>query len=186
MARGALIKIMVLYQHSTTDVNMSTSFKSTKRAPKTQTAAMWQMVKGMEEISKQQEKESDERLAMINMEMINMEMKRDEMLLAFQREQAEQNRQHELMLAQLLVQPGKNFANPVGPSSIGNLTPHGYDGSFAMVSGHHVDVAPSISGVGQNYPELKVTHLKFTINCELLYFVGVALTLFCCNLYLFY
>lgn len=102
----------------------------------------------MEGISKQQEKKSDERLAA----MINMEMKRDEMLLAFQREQAEQNRQHELMLAQLLVQPGKNFANPVGPSSIGNLTPHGYDGSFAMVSRHHADVAPSISGVGQNYP----------------------------------
>ena len=53
-----------------TDVKMSTSFKSTKRAPKTQTAALWQMVKGMEEISKQQEKKSDERLAaMINMEM---------------------------------------------------------------------------------------------------------------------
>ena len=84
--------------------------------------------------------------------MINMEMKRDEMLLAFQREQAEQNRQHELMLAQLLVQLGKNFANPVGASSIGNLTPHGYHGSFAMVSGHRVDVAPSVSGVVQNYP----------------------------------
>ena len=35
-----------------TDVKMSTSFKSTKRAPKTQTTALWQMVKGMEEISK--------------------------------------------------------------------------------------------------------------------------------------
>ena len=52
--------------------------------------------------------------------MINMEMKIDELLLAFQREQAEQNSQHELMLAQLLVQSGKNFANPVGPSSIEN------------------------------------------------------------------
>ena len=136
-----------LKRKENTDVKMSTSFKSTKRAPKTQTAALWQMVKGMEEISKQQEKKSDERLAA----MLNMEMKRDEMLLAFQKEQAEQNRQHELMLAQLLVQPGKNFGNPVGPSSIGNLTPHGYDASFAMVSGHHVDVS-SISGVGQNYP----------------------------------
>ena len=106
-----------LERKENTDVKMSTSFKSTKRAPKTQTAALWQMVKGMEEISKQQEKKSDERLAA----MINMEMKRDEMLLAFQREQAEQNRQHGLMLAQLLVQSGKNFANPVGPSSIGNL-----------------------------------------------------------------
>ena len=79
------------------------------------------------------------------------------------------------------------FANPVGPSSIGNLTPHGYDGSFAMVSGHHVDVAPSISGVGQNDPNsFEGDASKVYHNCELLYFVGVALTLFCCNVHLFY
>ena len=100
-----------------TDVKACASFKSKKKAPKTQTAAMWQMVKGMEEISKQLEKKSDERLTT----MLNMEMKRDEMLLAFQREQAEQNRQHELMLAQLLVRPMYNPATP----GMSNRSSHG-------------------------------------------------------------
>ncbi|CAB3980690.1 Hypothetical predicted protein [Paramuricea clavata] len=54
-----------------TDVKACSSFKSKKKAPKTQTAAMWQMVKGMEEISKRQEKKIDERLTTL----LNMEMK---------------------------------------------------------------------------------------------------------------
>ena len=56
-----------------------------KKQPKTQTAAMWQMVQSIQRCSTQQEKNSDERLdALLEAERI-----RDEIFLNFQREQAE-------------------------------------------------------------------------------------------------
>ena len=135
----------VLRGKESTDVKASATSKSKKRAPKTQTAALFQMVKGMEEMSKLQEKKSDERLAT----MLKMEMKRDEMLLAFQKEQAAQNRQHELMLAQLLVHSGVQSHSSYHPTSsgIGNPSSFGYNGSQA--SGHPVCVS-TIAGLGND------------------------------------
>ena len=51
--------------------------------PKTQTAAMWQIVKSMEDsTSKQKKKKGDKRLKV----MLEVEKKRDELFLKFQRE----------------------------------------------------------------------------------------------------
>ena len=72
--------------------------------PKTQTAAMWQMVQTIETSASQQERNSDERLTTL----LEAERKRDEMFISFQREQAEANRKHELLIAQLLMQSGSN------------------------------------------------------------------------------
>lgn len=77
---------------------------SKKRMPKTQTAAMWQMVQTIETSASQQERNSDEWLTTL----LEAERKRDEMFISFQREQAEANRKHELLIAQLLMQSGSN------------------------------------------------------------------------------
>ena len=63
--------------------------------PKTQTAAIWQFVKSLEDCTYKQEKESDKRLKV----MLEVEKKRDELFLKFQRQQAQANRDHELVMA---------------------------------------------------------------------------------------
>ena len=81
----------------------------TKKQPKTQTAAMWQMVQSIERCSTKQEKNSDERLeALLEAERI-----RDELFLNFQREQAEANRRHELQIAQLLMSGSASGHPPI-------------------------------------------------------------------------
>ena len=56
---------------------------------------MWQIVKSLEDSTSKQEKESDERLKVM------LEVK-------FQREQAQANRDHELVMAHLLLHAGIN------------------------------------------------------------------------------
>lgn len=62
--------------------------------PKTQTAAMWQIVKSLEDSSSKQEEKSDDRLNA----MLEADRKRDKLFLKFQREQAEARHQHELAM----------------------------------------------------------------------------------------
>lgn len=121
------------------DATQETSIKShyistRKRMPKTQTAAMWQIAQNMKECTEKQEKKSDERLTAL----LEAERKRDELFLNFQREQAKANRQHELMLAQLLVQSGVNHPHTSGfqVPPMSNPSPVGYQVSLAStVSG---------------------------------------------------
>ena len=65
---------------------------------------MWQIVKSLEHSTSKQEKESDERLKV----MLEVEKKRDELFLKFQREEAQANRDHELVMAHLLLHAGIN------------------------------------------------------------------------------
>lgn len=100
-----------------------------KRMPKTQTAAMWQIVKSLEESTSKQEKKSDERLNAI----LETERRRDELFLSFQREQAEASRQHELAMARLLLQAGIQ-PSPSFPSPPGFSGASGFPGSYHQMS----------------------------------------------------
>ena len=66
--------------------------------PRSQSEAMIQVAKSIESSTKEQEKNRDERLKIL----LDVERKRDELFYAHQREQAEANRKHEILLAQLL------------------------------------------------------------------------------------
>ena len=59
-----------------------------------------EIAKSIENSSVQQEKNKDIRLQTL----LEADRKRDEMFLAYQREQAEANRKHELLMAQFLLQ----------------------------------------------------------------------------------
>ena len=65
---------------------------------------MLQVAKSMENSTKQQEENKDARLQTL----LESDRKRDEMFFAYQREQAEANRKHELMMAQILLQATSN------------------------------------------------------------------------------
>ena len=67
--------------------------------PRSQSEAMVQVAKSIESSTKEQEKNRDERLKIL----LDSERKRDELFYAHQREQAEANRRHEMLLAQLLT-----------------------------------------------------------------------------------
>ena len=93
-----------------------------KKQPKTQTAAMWQMVQSIEGCSTKQEKNSYERLGAL----LEAERKRDELFLNFQREQAEANRRHELQIAQLLMSgsgAGQSLPSLASASGFGTYPP---------------------------------------------------------------
>ena len=68
--------------------------------PRSQSEAMMQVAKSIESSTKDQERNRDERLKIL----LDAERKRDELFYAHQREQAEANRRHEMLLAQLLTQ----------------------------------------------------------------------------------
>ena len=63
-----------------------------------------EMVKTMKEAADVQEKNNDQRLTTL----LEAERKRDEMFLTFQREQAEANRKHDMIMAQMLMQMNRN------------------------------------------------------------------------------
>jgi hypothetical protein len=60
---------------------------------------MVQVAKSIESSTKEQEKNRDERLKIL----LEAERKRDELFYVHQREQADANRRHEMLLAQLLT-----------------------------------------------------------------------------------
>ena len=66
-----------------------------------------QVAKSIESSTKDQERNRDERLKIL----LDAEKKRDELFYAHQREQAEANRRHEILLAQLLTQGLSTPAN---------------------------------------------------------------------------
>ena len=76
-----------------------------------------EMVKTMKEAADAvQEKNNDQRLTTL----LEAERKRDEMFLTFQREQAEANRKHDMIMAQMLMQMNRNPSPPnmyIPPSS---------------------------------------------------------------------
>lgn len=74
------------------------------KQPKSQSAAVMEMVKTMKEAADLQEKNNDQRLTTL----LEAESKRDEMFLTFQREQAEANRKHDMLMAQMLMQINRN------------------------------------------------------------------------------
>ena len=75
--------------------------------PKSQNEAMLEVAKSIENSSVQQEKNKDVQLQVL----LEADQKRDEMFLAYQRKQAEANRKHELLMAQLLLQPRPHNIN---------------------------------------------------------------------------
>ena len=68
--------------------------------PRSQTEAMLQVAKSIESSAKQQEEMKDQRLETL----LKSERQPDEMFLEDQKQQAEANRKHELMMAQILMQ----------------------------------------------------------------------------------
>ena len=81
--------------------NTNVKFHSKRKSkPKSQSEAMAEIAKSTENSSVQQEKNKDIRLQTL----LEADRKRDEMFLAYQREQAEANRKHELLMAQFLLQ----------------------------------------------------------------------------------
>ena len=65
------------------------------KQPKSQSAAVMEMVKTMKEAADVQEKNNDQWLTTL----LETERKREEMFLTFQREQAEANRKHAMLMA---------------------------------------------------------------------------------------
>ena len=80
--------------------------------PKSESEALVQVGKSIEHSSIQQEKNKDSRLQAL----LEADQKRDEMFLAYQREQAEANRKHELLMAQLLLQSRPPSMEMHGPN----------------------------------------------------------------------
>ncbi len=76
--------------------------------PRSQSEAMVQVARSIESSTKEQEKNRDERLKIL----LDAERKRDELFYAHQREQAEANRRHEMLLAQLLT---RGSSTPYSP-----------------------------------------------------------------------
>ena len=74
------------------------------KQPKSQSAAVMEMGKTMKEAADAQEKNNDQRLTT----HLEAERKRDEMFLTFQREQAEANRKHDMLMVQMLMQMNRN------------------------------------------------------------------------------
>lgn len=69
---------------------------------------MIQVAKSIESSTKEQEKNRDERLKIL----LDAERKRDELFYAHQREQAEANRRHEMLLAQILARGSSTLHQP--------------------------------------------------------------------------
>ena len=65
------------------------------KQPKSQSAAVMEMVRTVKEAADVQEKNNDQRLTTL----LEAERKREEMFLTFQREQAEANRKHAMLMA---------------------------------------------------------------------------------------
>lgn len=76
--------------------------------PRSQTDAMLQVAKSIESSAKQQEEMKDQRLETL----LKSERQRDEMFLEYQKQQAEANRKHELMMAHILMQASSNTRPP--------------------------------------------------------------------------
>ena len=131
----AVTKVKKLTKRSPKKTNIK--FHSRRNSkPKSQSEAMVQVAKSIENSSVQQEQNKDARLKAL----LEADRKRDEMFLAYQREQAD-----ELLMAQLLLQPRpsnvnmqcgnyrNSFPNDLPLSSAGNSwntldpTPHGQD-----------------------------------------------------------
>ena len=99
--------------------------------PRSQTEAMLQVAKSIESSAKQQEEMKDQRLETL----LKSERQRDEMFLEYHKQQAEANRKHELMMAQILMQassntrPPHNSCTPPQPMPI-PLRPSGSLGGF--------------------------------------------------------
>lgn len=72
--------------------------------PRSQSDAMIQVAKSIANSTKQQEENKDVRLQTL----LASEQKQDEMFYAYEREQAEANRKHEMMMAQILLQATSN------------------------------------------------------------------------------
>ena len=70
---------------------------------------MSDMLQTLKEGSAIQEKNSDRRLQVL----LDAERKRDEMYIMYQREQAEANRKHELMMLRMLMSTGSPYHSPV-------------------------------------------------------------------------
>ena len=101
------------------------------KQPKSQSAAVMEMVKTMKEAADVQEKNNDQRLTTL----LEGERKRDEMFLTFQREQAEANRKHEMLMAQMLMQMNRNPSPPnmyIPSSSTTSSSYFGCTGQGAM------------------------------------------------------
>ena len=78
------------------------------KPPKSQSAAVMEMVTTMKEAADVKEKNNDQLLTTL----LEAERKRDEMFLTFQREQAEANRKHDMLMAQILMQMNRNPSPP--------------------------------------------------------------------------
>ena len=90
-----------------------------------------EMVKTMKEAADVQEKNNDQGLTAL----LEAEKMRDEMLLTFQREQAEANREHDMLMAQMLMQMNRNPSPPntyIPPSSTTSSSYFGCTGQGAM------------------------------------------------------
>ena len=74
------------------------------KQPKSQSAAVMEKVKTMKEAADVQEKNNDQWLTTL----LEAERKKEEMFLTFQREQAEANRKHDMLMAQMLMQMNRN------------------------------------------------------------------------------
>ncbi|CAB4015569.1 Hypothetical predicted protein [Paramuricea clavata] len=81
--------------------------------PRSQSEATVQVAKSIESSTKEQEKNRDEQLKIL----LEAERKRDELFYAHQREQAEANRRHEMLLAQLLTRGSSTSYQTTGPKS---------------------------------------------------------------------
>ena len=95
--------------------------------PKSQSDAMIQVAKSIENSTRQQEENKDIRLQAF----LASERKRDDIMMffAYQRDQAEANRKHEMMMAQILLQATSNvrpqYANSCMPPASQPLPPTG-------------------------------------------------------------
>lgn len=90
---------------------------------------MRQIVKSLEDSTSKQEKKNDERLKVV----LEAEKKRDELFLNFQREQGQANREHEPLMARLLLQAEINQPSTsgyTGPSSFSGAS--GFQGLLQM------------------------------------------------------
>ena len=100
------------------------------KQPRSQSAAVMEMVKTVKEAADVQEKNNDQRLTTL----LEAERRRNEMFLTFQREQAEANRKHEMLMAQMLMQMNRNPCPPnmyIPPSSTTSSSDFGYTGQGA-------------------------------------------------------
>lgn len=114
--------------------------------PRSQSDAMIQVAKSIENSTRQQEENKDIRLQAF----LASERKRDDMFFAYQREQAEANRKHEMMMAQILLQATSTvrpqYANSCMPPASQPLPPtgsfSGWNNAYSAIGGEPQDEGP--------------------------------------------